>query len=262
MNERRFIVAVDLGFASDPTAIAVLERSDITTGEKRKTWKDGRFRFEEQRANTFLLRHLERPPLRTRYPDIVTRLRAIMGHRDLGGAAELVVDATGVGRPVVQLMEQDGLQPIPVLITGGHKETCTEDGTWNVPKRSVVMSLSVLFHERRLRVAETMPLVKDLMAELDAFRVKVNARTRNESYEAWREGDHDDLVFAVGLGAWWGEMERPKRWKPGKVELAPADKARLEADTHERLIEDMLEAEGRTIEAWKSDMRNFEMWKQ
>ena len=37
--------------------------------------------------------------------------------------------------------------------------------------------------------------------------------------EAWREGQHDDLVFAVALAAWWASNHTPKpqserdRWK-------------------------------------------------
>jgi hypothetical protein len=40
--------------------------------------------------------------------------------------------------------------------------------------------------------------------ELLAFRVKV-AASANETFEAWRERDHDDLVLAVAVAAWTGE---------------------------------------------------------
>ena len=29
--------------------------------------------------------------------------------------------------------------------------------------------------------------------------------TAHDSYSAWREEDHDDLVISVALAAWWGE---------------------------------------------------------
>ena len=41
----------------------------------------------------------------------------------------------------------------------------------------------------------------DLVAELAAMRVKVGCEGR-EQYGAWREGTHDDLVFAVALAYW------------------------------------------------------------
>ncbi|MDP9474511.1 MAG: hypothetical protein M3R38_02225 [Actinomycetota bacterium] len=42
---------------------------------------------------------------------------------------------------------------------------------------------------------------RTLVDELVNFRVKQAAAGR-ESYEAWRENDHDDLVFALCLAAW------------------------------------------------------------
>ena len=44
----------------------------------------------------------------------------------------------------------------------------------------------------------------ELMQEMRAFRVKIT-RAANETFGARREGDHDDLVLAVALAAWWGE---------------------------------------------------------
>ncbi len=29
----------------------------------------------------------------------------------------------------------------------------------------------------------------------------------NDTYEAWREGDHDDLVLAAAMAAWYGEKK-------------------------------------------------------
>ena len=43
--------------------------------------------------------------------------------------------------------------------------------------------------------------------ELQAFRVKISI-SGHDSYEAHREGDHDDLVLAVAIGAWVAERER------------------------------------------------------
>jgi hypothetical protein len=34
----------------------------------------------------------------------------------------------------------------------------------------------------------------------------------NETFESWRERDHDDLVFAVALACWWAD--RDHRWVP------------------------------------------------
>jgi hypothetical protein len=43
------------------------------------------------------------------------------------------------------------------------------------------------------------------------FKVKVNLATGHDSYEAWRESVHDDLVLAVALACWHGE-NRSSGW--------------------------------------------------
>lgn len=43
-----------------------------------------------------------------------------------------------------------------------------------------------------------------LAREFAAFQVKVSTASPEEM-DAWREGKHDDLVFAVAVAAWLGE---------------------------------------------------------
>jgi len=43
---------------------------------------------------------------------------------------------------------------------------------------------------------------KQLMEELLGYRIKINLQTGHDSYQPWREGGHDDLLFAVCLSAW------------------------------------------------------------
>ena len=38
--------------------------------------------------------------------------------------------------------------------------------------------------------------------------MKVKALTGNETFESWRERDHDDLVLAVALAIWFGDKGR------------------------------------------------------
>jgi hypothetical protein len=74
-----------------------------------------------------------------------------------------------------------------------------------VPKKELVASLQVLLQTRRLKVAKTLPEAATLVRELETFRVKVT-EAANETFGAWREGQHDDLVLAVALAAWVGEQ--------------------------------------------------------
>ena len=104
--------------------------------------------------------------------------------------SQLVVDATGVGRPVVELLERAGLSPISITITGGDVVT-SEGYGYRVPKRDLISAAQVLLQTERLAIAKGLPQVQVLVEELLAFRVKINTRTAHDTYEAWREGVYD-----------------------------------------------------------------------
>jgi hypothetical protein len=67
---------------------------------------------------------------------------------------------------------------------------------------------------KRITVAKDLPLTKTLESELGTFKVKITGAA-NETYEAWREGQHDDLVLAVAMAAWLGQRnQRVREFKP------------------------------------------------
>lgn len=120
----------------------------------------------------------------------------------------VAVDVTGVGKPVLEMFEDAGLDARlwPVLITAGHQETLAVGGIWHVPKKVLVSTLQVLLQTRRLRIAPELEHAQTLAKELENFRVRVTAAA-NETFEAWREGLHDDLVLATALAAWVAEKD-------------------------------------------------------
>jgi hypothetical protein len=196
-----FFIGLDLGQAQDPTALAVLERP-----------RDNSREFDENNEaflpNTYLLRHLQRWPLGTAYTTIVADLGNMVGCKPLRGKGVLGVDATGVGRPVVELLRSPPL-PVrlaPITIIGGHATTILADGSVHLPKKELVSTLQVLLQSRRLRIAKSLPDAEVLVREMQNFKVKITTAT-NEVFEAWREGDHDDLVLAVAIAAWLGENQ-------------------------------------------------------
>jgi hypothetical protein len=192
----RFCIGLDLGQSRDYTAIAVAEKVEPRDAGGRD--------FELH------IRHLERfrdVP----YLDVVLRVRRLMDAPELrahGTAPALAVDATGVGAPVVDLLRSSGLTFDAVTITGG--DTQSRDPTsdlYRVPKRDLIGGMQVLLQSGRLKIARTLAHAGTLRAELLNFRVKINVATAHDSYEAWREGDHDDLVLATALACW--EATRP-----------------------------------------------------
>ena len=110
----------------------------------------------------------------------------------------MVVDATGVGRPVVDLFRERGLGPVAVTITAGMDATEEEVG-WRVPKRDLVSSVQVGLQSRTPRVARDLPEAELLARELLNFQVKVTAAA-HDTYGVRREGTHGDLVLETAMG--------------------------------------------------------------
>jgi hypothetical protein len=122
--------------------------------------------------------------------------------------AVVICDATGVGRAVLDLMRLAGLKPIAVTITGGTTET-QEGMNFHVPKKNLVSAVAVMLETERLKVADGLEFAPLLRHELGNFKAKITL-AGNTTFEAWRESDHDDLVIAVALAAWWANRWRPR----------------------------------------------------
>ena len=118
----------------------------------------------------------------------------------------LAVDETGVGRPVIDLLEGNRIQADlrPITITGGHEAHQGDGLGWKVPKKCLVSTLQVLLQGRRLTVAKQLPFAAALVEELQNFQVKVT-EAANETFGAIGDGYHDDLVLAIMVAAWAGE---------------------------------------------------------
>jgi hypothetical protein len=199
--EMRYFAGLDLGTAGEYTALAVLQRRCLTPQDPWAVYRPA-----------YQLRHLQRFPLGTPYPEIVETVVRLLGTPPLPGT-DLVVDQTGVGRPAIGLLE-DGLR---------NRVTCT---LWRVtmilgqaaslgatsihiPKTELVGTLQILLQTRRLQIARELPDAELLVHELENFKLKV-VLSRDETMEAWREGPQDDLVFAAALAAWVGEQTLPR----------------------------------------------------
>ncbi len=227
MTKSAHLIGVDLGQQRDYTAISITERVLIPGGKVHRApyWDSfnqmTRWRTEQEGLPEYRVRHLERPPLGTRYTEVVDRVVALV--KQLGGRPVLAVDATGVGRPVVDMLwkalreelegTEIGVDRCTVTITGGDATTRSPDGGLRVPKRDLVSAPLVLLQNGRLKIAEGLPLKDTLVKELLNFKVKINISTAHDSYEAWREGDHDDLVLSVALACWAGERYLNRRMR-------------------------------------------------
>jgi hypothetical protein len=186
--ESKYFAGLDLGQSQDYTALAIIER----TGNREAEYQ-------------YNCRHLQRWQLRTSYPSIVADTVRIMNSKELQDGDSfpvLAVDATGVGAPVVDLFKRERMKVDlkAVQITGGVDET-NENGMYRVPKRNLVSLVQVPLQQNRLKIAPGLPEAATLARELQNFQVKINDLA-HDSYGAWRDGTHDDLVLAVSLALW------------------------------------------------------------
>jgi hypothetical protein len=145
----------------------------------------------------YRLTHLERLPLKTPYPAQVQRIRYIMNH--LPRDTDLVVDFTGVGRGIFDILVDAGLNPIGVTLTGGF-DTHWQGTVVTVPKSTIVSMLVARLHAGELFVHQILKDWPILRRELLNFRPEIT-RGGAETWNA-RSGEHDDLVLALGLAVW------------------------------------------------------------
>jgi hypothetical protein len=176
-------------------------------------------------APIFQVGHLERLPLGTSYPGIVAHVGRLL--TKLPGRPELVIDFTGVGRPVFDMFVYAGISPTGVVITSGTDET-HHRMTRSVPKLTLVSRLQALLHEGRLKILRELAEAETLVRELQDFRSEFTA-AGHLTFNA-RTGKHDDLVLALAIAVWrahgggfagWGFSELMRRQALGAAASEP-----------------------------------------
>ena len=149
-----------------------------------------------------MLRHLERMPLGTPYAHVVKRVSEIMQHPALVQQSRLVVDATGVGAPGVEMLRAD-LPPCrvtAVTITSGEQAHGRSED-WHVPKKDLMAELQVLLEDGQLKIHRKLRESATLVRELTDIRLSPRAGGR-VGMGADGYGQHDDLALAVALACW------------------------------------------------------------
>ncbi len=174
-------MGVDLGQKSDFSSVAIIKLHD---------------------DRTMHLKYLNRYPLGTSYPAIVSDISRRLQVPELRGRTMCIADKTGVGAPVVDLLEQQcSALIVPLTITNGQRPKCTRHEYW-VPKRDLATRLQVLLETRKLGIPPSLPSREALLQEMANFSVKINVATGDDQYEALHSGEHDDMVLALAMACW------------------------------------------------------------
>ena len=177
-----YLVGLDIGQRDDFTALAVLQEDE-----------------DEGLALVALERVRYKP-----YPEIAQLVADTVGEMV---NPTVLVDVTGVGRPVTDQLTSLRVPHTRVNIHGGDTVGQLDDGTLSVPKRDLIAALVVGFESKTLRIARGLRHIEHLEREAANFQMKLSA-SGHDTYNA-RSGEHDDLLLAVALPVW--HAGRPKR---------------------------------------------------
>ncbi len=187
------IVGVKVGQRMEPTALAVAEQGQRV--------EDGWV------VETYTVRFLERLPAGTSYPAVSKRLGEVVGRlaslADAGGAGAaltlaIYADVTGLGAPVVRVLQEANVNVIPVFFTHGDRRVVhPDDGTVTLGKALLVSQVQALLQTGRLHLPRT-PEAETLAKELIDYQID-SAQVDNDRYGAFVVGTQDDLVTALGL---------------------------------------------------------------
>jgi phage FluMu gp28-like protein len=173
-----FFVGVDLGKQHDYSTIVIVEK----------------------RGDELLVRGAERIPLGTPYSRLVEILREVVRRPELAGRCSVVVDATGLGEPVMEMIRRAdlGCDVTAAVISGGKRASRKKTGKYKtVPKYDLMTGLQVALEDEELKIARRMSEARSLVKELTDIRVNERGGMGAEG-----SGQHDDLVMAVALACW------------------------------------------------------------
>jgi hypothetical protein len=183
-------IGVDLEKMRDHSAIAVVRSPDTTeTTARLSPWQV----IERRRTDPSALVYVEKIPLGTPYIRVVERVQQVAQHPEMGGERRVVVvDATGVGMPVVEMLRgaRLGCELRAVTITGGVGER-NSGGIYSVSKTDLMLGLRTRMEQGWVEVARRLPEWAELRKQMLGFG----------------GAGADDLVLAFALAV-WGVKER------------------------------------------------------
>lgn len=208
--DRSMFVGIDVGQVNDSTALAVVERlrpvPDLAS--LHHAWHERAKEEARQMPVRLNVRHVERLPLGILYPRQVEMIMERLQRPALRGAS-VYLDATGVGRPVLQMLRKAGARNLQgITITAAQSEARQTPDGWNVGKAELVNGVQIALQVGQLRLHREVDHVEQLVAELKEFRARQNATTGNMTFNA-REGKHDDLVLALSYAVFGAQRPVP-----------------------------------------------------
>lgn len=185
---RTAVLGLDLGYAQHPSALTLL--TEVEQIQSPYSWADP----THPRLLHWVVSHAHVFPLHTPYTDIaqhVIALAAAYKREQPKSNLYLVPDATGVGRPILEMLHHaKKLCPTPtgrlegLIFTSGQNATQHSHPNYsldiyNVPKLTLLNSLSLALESGLLKVPTDLPQRDTLLAQLAALEVHYPSRAGN-----------------------------------------------------------------------------------
>ncbi|QNK80419.1 hypothetical protein [Nakamurella sp. PAMC28650] len=175
------VVGIDLGKQSDFTAISILDKIPTDDGGSE--------------VHVQYLRRLRG----VSYTAVVEEIAQMAEWPALDGCP-FIVDATGLGRPVFDMLAQRVRRVEALTISSGNIVVKHGPREYSVPKADLVGAMQVLVAGHRIKVGTHIPDAVAFIQELTDFGYETSDAGRT-SFNATGAG-HDDLVLSVALAAW------------------------------------------------------------
>lgn len=199
-HETSFYLGLDLGQSSDPSALTVTqERTPYVQrrGAASRTYGDP----------TYSVVWIDRFDLGTPYTDVVQRVADVKRAPETGDDPPLVMDATGIGAPVVDQFHEEGLRPVEILFTSGN-EVKRDGSKHKVPKQDLATTVQALLQAGRIAIAKELGQAGQLVREMKQFRVKVTD-AGHARFEHATEAESDDVLLSLACALWYAERGAP-----------------------------------------------------
>lgn len=197
--ERDHILGLDLGQSSDPSALTVTEKR-VPVWQGIGEVKRGKARYA--------VVWIDRYELGTPYPEVVRSVKDVKEAPQTGREPPLVLDATGLGGPVVDQFHEEGVYPVEITFTSGREATRDKrqgnPDAFGVPKKDLATLVQSLLQSRRLEIAEELDGAGQLVTEMKSFRVKMTD-SGHARFEHAQESDSDDVLLSLACALWYAE---------------------------------------------------------
>lgn len=194
--EQQFYIGLDLGKMQDNTAIVLIQH--ILT-------KDD-FEAKKESMNVTLI---ERVALGTPYQDIVKRVGRFFLDVKIKRNGIVVVDSTAAGEPVREMLVSAKLPTIGITIQGGHTVRDQGMGRWSVPRLDLLTTTRIAFDAGLIHISDKLELAEELLTEVENLKDR-KSPIGKEDETLWREGESDDIAFALMCAVWHGVRTFPR----------------------------------------------------